>query len=245
MIVKKDNSKDKRMSVLVLIGGAILMLAVGFTINEMTNKLFINYDKIEIESSDVCDEPKLYYEGEDFNIYTYCLNSIKLAGDSDRVELKDFFQTDFTLDNLYDRLEKQEVYKDGGSTMYRAKKADISVLRCNTLEGNKDVYIGRGNMQYEENFCKSSYSIINEKNFDVSFDVLLVSLDNDEAYKYLTLSIVNVGQVETVRVKSEDIKNIKKMGAYKISFEAENVPFKGDIKSIFENSKIVAIKKED
>ena len=43
-------------------------------------------------------------------------------------------------------LEKKEIYKDGGSTVYRSKEYDITLVKCNNMSGNKDVYIGDYNM---------------------------------------------------------------------------------------------------
>ena len=44
------------------------------------------------------------------------------------------------------------MYKDGGSIMY--KNNDIAILKCNTVSGNKDIYIGKSNLRYESDYCK-------------------------------------------------------------------------------------------
>ena len=43
-------------------------------------------------------------------------------------------------------LEKKEIYKDGGSTVYRSKEYDITLVKCNNMSGNKDIYIGDYNL---------------------------------------------------------------------------------------------------
>ena len=43
-------------------------------------------------------------------------------------------------------LDKKEIYKDGGSTVYRSKEYDITLVKCNNMSGNKDVYIGDYNL---------------------------------------------------------------------------------------------------
>lgn len=238
----KSTKKSKKVGVLVLIGVAIVMLVLGYTMNEMVNRLFNDDRHIEVGISDVCNGKKLYFEGNDFDIYTYCLDSIKITREDDNVELKDLFKSDFTLDKFYGKLKQEEVYKDGGSIMYRDVEDGLSVLKCNTLEGNRDIYIGKSDMIYEESFCKNDYVVINESEFEVYFDVLLLTRAND-GDMYVTLSIVNVGEVVTVKVKEEDIETIKKTGDYTFSFKTDKTPLKYDIKTIFDNSKIVGVRK--
>ena len=43
-------------------------------------------------------------------------------------------------------LNREEIYKDGGSTVYRSKEYDITLVKCNNMSGNKDVYIGDYNL---------------------------------------------------------------------------------------------------
>jgi nickel-dependent lactate racemase len=44
------------------------------------------------------------------------------------------------------------IYKDGGSRQY--SNSEISILMCNTVSGNRDVYIGVSDMGYDTTFCK-------------------------------------------------------------------------------------------
>ena len=43
-------------------------------------------------------------------------------------------------------LNREGIYKDGGSAVYRSKEYDITLVKCNNMSGNKDVYIGDYNM---------------------------------------------------------------------------------------------------
>ena len=54
--------------------------------------------------------------------------------------------TDNSIEEIVRYLEKKEIYKDGGSTVYRSKEYDITLVKCNNMSGNKDVYIGDYNM---------------------------------------------------------------------------------------------------
>ncbi len=50
----------------------------------------------------------------------------------------------------------KEILKDGEATMYRTE--NLSLIRCNTKEGNKDVYFGDEKLKYKENFCSEKYN---------------------------------------------------------------------------------------
>ena len=54
--------------------------------------------------------------------------------------------TDDSIKQIARYLDKKEIYKDGGSTVYRSKEYDITLVKCNNMSGNKDVYIGDYNM---------------------------------------------------------------------------------------------------
>lgn len=43
------------------------------------------------------------------------------------------------------------IYRDGGTRKYAT--STYTILKCNTLAGNKDLYIGDETMEYEDNFC--------------------------------------------------------------------------------------------
>lgn len=46
----------------------------------------------------------------------------------------------------------KDLYRDGGSVLYKNK--DFALLYCNTIEGNKDIYISDTNLEYENEYCK-------------------------------------------------------------------------------------------
>lgn len=121
-------------------------------------------DTMEIISSGQCDASvKLYYSENESNIYTYCLDNIKVGAKQE--ELKDYLleknlPLHAVMQNLVNDLINEGVFikgeesvmNDGGSIMYLNN--NINILMCNTLSGNKDIYIGDGTMKYNNGFCK-------------------------------------------------------------------------------------------
>lgn len=109
------------------------------------------YYRLDIITNGVCDNQlKLYYDGEDRDIYLSCIDEVYVRGEGDMVyTLTDFIQRDMNnLDKLLNNYYGNNLY-DGRSTVYNINYGgvDFIVNRCNTLNGNKNVYIGTSNMQ--------------------------------------------------------------------------------------------------
>lgn len=111
-------------------------------------------DQIKIIKTKDCDNKVIeYYQYEGQKVYLVCLDEIKL----DDATLKDYFSKTYqtfndSINNLINSMNLIDTYKDGGTKLYRSDT--ISLLKCNTIEGNKDIYIGDTNLEYEESFCK-------------------------------------------------------------------------------------------
>ena len=110
--------------------------------------------QIKITKTKDCDNKVIeYYKYEEQKVYLVCLDEIKL----DDATLKDYFsktyQTfDDSINNLTNSMKLVDTYKDGGTKLY--KNDSIALIKCNTIDGNKDIYIGDTNLEYEESFCK-------------------------------------------------------------------------------------------
>lgn len=110
--------------------------------------------QIKITKTKDCDNKVIeYYQYEEQKVYLVCLDEIKL----DDATLKDYFsktyQTfDDSINNLTNSMKLVDTYKDGGTKLY--KNDSIALIKCNTIDGNKDIYIGDTNLEYEESFCK-------------------------------------------------------------------------------------------
>lgn len=59
-----------------------------------------------------------------------------------------------SLKSVTDLLEKEANLKDGGTIIYKDKDKNMTVIACNTLNGNKDVYIGDYQLSFKDNMCK-------------------------------------------------------------------------------------------
>lgn len=59
-----------------------------------------------------------------------------------------------SLKSVTNLLEKEANLKDGGTAIYKNKDKNMTVIACNTLNGNKDVYIGDYQLSFKDNMCK-------------------------------------------------------------------------------------------
>ena len=100
-----------------------------------------------------------YYKNNDRVIYTSCFDEIYvIRKNSDAVmtlkyHLENVNQTfDRSISELVSDIEVVSMLKDGGTKVY--KKDNYTIIVCNTIDGNKDVYIGNKDFKYEQGYCK-------------------------------------------------------------------------------------------
>lgn len=77
-----------------------------------------------------------------------------------RISLKDYMTKSYqtiedSIKHLTDLMKFIEMLKDGGTAIYKSKEYDITLIKCNTVLGNKDVFIGDYLMKFDSNLmCK-------------------------------------------------------------------------------------------
>ena len=59
-----------------------------------------------------------------------------------------------SLKSVTDLLEKEANLKDGGTAIYKNKDKNMTIIACDTLSENKDVYIGDYQLSFKDNMCK-------------------------------------------------------------------------------------------
>lgn len=119
---------------------------------------------VTIETENCNKVPRLYYSENDRNIYTYCLDSIKVDNIED---LKDFFTySDFSINDFINNLVYVDEANDGGTEIFRDldktsggfTNNGLTIVKCHKFMFNStintDVYIGPKWMWYEDNFCE-------------------------------------------------------------------------------------------
>ncbi len=124
--------------------------------NNIYDNLIIN--KLTLTKIDKCkNKLEKYYEKDGRTIYVVCLSDVKINVYEDTYDLKDYLDnTNDTFEQAIHKLAKVHVnetqYDDGGTILYYNNKT--ALLRCNTLDNNKDIYIGDNTLTYENDYCK-------------------------------------------------------------------------------------------
>lgn len=210
---------------------------------------------IDVEKSSSCSK-NLYYGEENRNIYLYCLDSIKV-NDNEKVELKDYLvQNNKSIDDFIKMFLVSNEYKDGESRLYKElgdtenvngfTNNGLSILECNTLEGNKDIYLGPLDMEYEESFCKFDDSMKEYSSFIRTYNVRSIHLDDkSDEYVYLVLSSFQGEENVEVKVLKSLINNVKIGYNYEFIFRYLDSDFDDNVKSIFENTTLMEIRETD
>lgn len=207
-------------------------------LNKTRTKLYVT------ESKNCSEKVELYYtDSKGTKYYTHCLDSIVFDFGDRKLELKSALELkQITISDVLYELSEQEIYKDGGSILYRdnSKISDkgISILKCQTIEGNEDYYIGNKNMVKQDNFClNADYSC----NFIRTYQVLDVSLSSDELYLYFTLKQFQSDDITTVKISKELGGTVEEDLFYEFTFKSLNKKYKDNIKAIFDNNELTKI----
>ena len=191
---------------------------------------------------------KNYIELTDYNIYTYCLEHLMIFINNNLVELKNYVpdKPEF-ITELISNLELETELNDGGTKIYKDKNdytnAGLTLIKCNTLDSNKDIYIGPKDMEYQESFCKNIDNSL--KTFTKTYEVLNVALSNSDEFIYLTLRQFQFEEIETIKVKKSLNYDITVGKNYEFTFEYTTEDIEDNIKSIFNNATLTSIVETD
>ena len=112
-----------------------------------------NVNTIKFNEYITRDEGRIVYLAGNMNEF-YVKDS-----DNKKVTLKDYSKTWQSLDDIINHItsgfEEQNTLNDGGTKIYKSKINDTTIVVCHTSFGNKDVFIGNYNMQFDnESMCK-------------------------------------------------------------------------------------------
>ncbi len=113
-----------------------------------------NYNNLKLKNYYSDDIRTIFFGNGIDEVYVYDNNS------KEKVGLKDFLTKtyqnfDIGISEITSGLEQVSILKDGGTIIYKSKGQDITLIKCNTIDDNKDIYIGDYSMEFEQTYCKS------------------------------------------------------------------------------------------
>ena len=135
------------------------------------DKFNISYIKEEIENNKEFDfyltKPEIHNDIRFNDYFTFENRKIYLSGninqfyvvDGSTMILKEFISNyngslDDSIKMITDKLDKVETYRDGGTTVYKSKYKDITLISCKKIDGNNNIFIGDYSLEYTDDLCE-------------------------------------------------------------------------------------------
>ena len=135
------------------------------------DKFNISYIKEEIENNKEFDfyltKPELF---DTIRFKLYASNSVQriyLAGNIEEfyvihggvLTLKEYMEQETpssfeSINNITNQLTIYDSLNDGGTTIYKSKDKDMTIITCNKLNGNNNIYIGDYSLEFEDDMCQ-------------------------------------------------------------------------------------------
>ena len=228
----------------IILGGILLIGLTGCQ-NGITG--------ISSNTNNECNhKASLLIEKDNRKIYTYCLNDITIKLNNQEKKLKTFIEeNNDAIDSIIDTLELERTLMDGGTKVYKGES--LTLVQCNKLDGNRDVYIGDQNMEFKENFCDNdNYTFVR------TYTVNSIKEYTEQQYTEDGTSVGygNSFEVELQQFQQEPTKviinnlwdiKLEQNKTYEFEFQlyedVKNV--KDTIDYIFKNTTIVEIRETD
>lgn len=153
--------------VLITVIVIVAIVSVIWILSDRKNeKVNLNIPSIDnsfeliFENGDSKDIKTVIKNGEtaayDYSIYTYG-GSVKIKLGNEILDLRDaILNNKINMEDIIQKCKKDveenkiksDMYMDGGSMEYRYE--DYWIIKANTLDGNKDVYISRPNILFDD-----------------------------------------------------------------------------------------------
>ena len=151
-----------------------------------------DYEKIfKLEKQLEVDNRNVFYYGLDFSVF--CEKNEKCFQVNDAIK-----HEQITLSEFQKYLDKQAEYEnfkimrlfDGGTTIYY--KDGMQIMFCNTVDGNKDVYIGNPSMLDDLHGEYCGHQRDKDESYIRTYKVLSIAINNkDQEYNEVLLEDIN------------------------------------------------------
>ncbi len=219
-----------------------------------------NYPKIDIyHLSFSLSDPDKEYEmnrkfaykmgGQKKNVYYYGVDTIEICDlkekcysilsaiehrQTNMAKIKTHLESQYAQNHL-----QQFILYDGGTTIYEGD--GYSIIFCNTLEGNQDIYFGVQGMFNKLNGAYCGKDAYLDKSFTRTYVIISATEDEEDDFINVTLKQF---QGEEAVVKINKSSNIVVGKTYEFTFNTF-FHFEDTIQNIFMNSTLLEVKETD
>ena len=242
--INKENQKKSKIIISILF---LIIIIIIITPIAYYKKMYPKFDiyTITISKSNINDSVKEYKIKDNIKVYYYELDELLLCDIKECYKMKDALKRNqTTIEKIKSFLESQTELKnikklnlwDGGTKIY--SNLMYSIIVCNTLDGNNDIYIGPSDMISKLNNGYCGHAESTTKKFTRTYYIVSITDDDDENYINVTLKTY---QGPTEIVKLDKSANITAGRNYEFTFINYH-EFEDTISNIFEYSQVVEIK---
>ncbi len=260
---KKMYSKELKNDLLInKIFSLIIVLLVGSVIGVLLDKALNKpkeCEKCMVENvTSIYDIEPIVKEYTTINknkVYLYNTNEILINDISLKEYINNYKNIDDLFNSLEDNIEEDKKLQDGGTTIYKTKtdskfNKDLTIIKCNTTEGNKDLYFGEY-LNTEIAFLNGACGkkMIQDAEFQKNYVIKEINKLEDNLYELLIVDPENSKSVTLTRkISEESIKNLYEGKLHTFVFTNKYKELiKNDIEEIFESTTLkgVALYKEN
>lgn len=199
----------------------------------------VKQTKLIVESGNNNETIVNYYDGKKTDYYLYNIDNIIVDFSDRKLDLSKALELNqISIEDILKFVEEKVNMKDGNIVLYQ--NDDFSLLKCALPDGKTNYIFGSKSMVYKESFCLETPYFCT---FTKTYHVLdLSDIKDKDAYSYLTLKNDVTLEVATIEIEKDKIENVVAGNYYSFKFASSNDQIDGDIKSIFDNNRILNIK---
>lgn len=261
---KKMHVKENKNDILLdKIFTLIIVLLVGSVIGVLLDKALNKQKECEKcvpeKVTSIYDIEPIVKEYTTINknkVYLYNTNEILINDISLKEYINSYKNIDDLFNSLGDNIEEDKKLQDGGTTIYKTKtdskfNKDLTIIKCNTTEGNKDLYFGEY-LNTETAFLNGACGkkMIQDEEFQKVYLIKKIKkLEEDNLYELLIVDQDSSKSVTLTRkISEESIKNLYEGKLHTFVFTNKYKELiKDDIEEIFESATLkgVALYKEN
>ena len=170
--------------------------------NDLNNQN--NYSKIEeINTYEIINK-----DTNPYTIYYYGIDSFNIKIDNQVYDfIKAIQENKITTNKIINDMDIISELNDGGTKIYQNNNDknkyilnNYRIIKCNTIDGNKDIYIGDNEMQFQESFCK-----FNSTKSGTNLQIEVLKMSNTSKIKVVSVLDGTTKKIITDKSKINEI----------------------------------------
>lgn len=223
-----------------MLGSIIILIILSFICMYIYDNYHVEKEtKLIVESGNNNETIVNYYDTKKTDYYLYNIDNIIVDFSDRKLDLSKALELNqISMDDVLKFVEEKVNMNDGNIILYQ--NDDFSILKCSLSDGKTNYIFGSKSMVYKESFCgEIPYFCTFTKTYHV-LDITDMKTNNELVY--LTLKNDVTEEVATIEIEKTKVEDVLAGNYYSFKFASSNDQIDGDIKSIFDNNRIVNIK---